>query len=90
MMLCVFHQEKTPSLRIWSSGRFKCYGCGESGHVHSHPRLTKTVVQIHPHLAPITEKVRMELLEAKGQLRIPGADNRMELLEAEGQLRIRV
>lgn len=27
---CVFHQERTPSLRF-VPGRFKCYGCGESG-----------------------------------------------------------
>lgn len=31
MMLCVFHQEKTPSLCLWPSGRFLCHGCGAEG-----------------------------------------------------------
>ena len=29
--LCPFHQEKTPSFFIFSSNRFKCFGCGEHG-----------------------------------------------------------
>lgn len=30
--LCVFHNEKTPSLHFWlKSKRFQCHGCGEGG-----------------------------------------------------------
>ncbi len=32
MAHCVFHQERTPSLRFWpKSGRFHCFGCGLEG-----------------------------------------------------------
>ena len=32
--LCIFHNEKTPSLRVYSSSqRFHCYGCGKNGNV---------------------------------------------------------
>lgn len=32
MALCRFHNEKTPSLRIWpKSRRFMCHGCQETG-----------------------------------------------------------
>ena len=61
MLPCVFHTEKTPSLRVWVSGRFYCHGCGERGHVDEHPEL-----------ASIVSRVRMERLEFKGQLRLPG------------------
>lgn len=30
-MLCVFHEDGSPSLRIWPSGFYKCTGCGASG-----------------------------------------------------------
>ena len=31
---CPFHNEKTPSLKIYADGRkFKCFGCGEGGSV---------------------------------------------------------
>lgn len=31
-MLCIFHREKRPSLRMWpESGRFCCFGCGREG-----------------------------------------------------------
>lgn len=32
VLLCVFgHEEKTPSLHCWPSGRFRCHGCGLTG-----------------------------------------------------------
>lgn len=61
MMTCIFHQDLTPSLRIWRSGRYLCYGCGAKGDVKDHPELA----QVH-------YRVRMEALEAAGQLRLPG------------------
>lgn len=36
---CVFHEESTPSLKVWDSGRFQCYGCKETGHVAEHPKV---------------------------------------------------
>lgn len=32
-ILCIFHKEKTPSLRIWDNGNFFCHGCQEQGNV---------------------------------------------------------
>lgn len=29
--LCCFHGDSRPSLRMWPSGRFYCYGCGAGG-----------------------------------------------------------
>lgn len=32
VLLCPFHNEKTPSLHMWPrSGRFMCFGCGTNG-----------------------------------------------------------
>ncbi len=32
VMLCPFHNEKTPSCHMWpKSGRFHCFGCGSDG-----------------------------------------------------------
>lgn len=61
MVLCVFHEEKTPSLRIWSTGHFHCFGCRTSGDVREHPALFQ-----------VFEQKRVERLEAAGQLRFPG------------------
>lgn len=61
---CVFHLDKTPSLRIWPNGRFRCYGCREHGHVKDHPELRLLFDQAH-----------FRLLEAAGQLRLPGFES---------------
>jgi DNA primase len=61
MTLCVFHQERTPSLRIWPSGSFRCYGCGKHGHSRDEPLLR----------GPFDRKVN-EARETAGQLRLPG------------------
>jgi hypothetical protein len=39
LVLCPFHNEKNPSLRIWPDGGFHCHGCGETGHLDQHPKL---------------------------------------------------
>jgi DNA primase len=32
IILCPFHNEKTPSCHLWpKSGRFRCFGCGRGG-----------------------------------------------------------
>ncbi len=36
--LCVFHDERTPSLVGWPSGRFLCHGCLASGDAASFVR----------------------------------------------------
>lgn len=28
---CPFHAEKTPSVKLYDSGRWKCFGCGKTG-----------------------------------------------------------
>lgn len=61
MICCVFHKEKTPSLRIWASGHFKCYGCGTAGRVEEHAEVQQ-----------VFERSRAALLETEGQLRLPG------------------
>ena len=34
IILCPFHQEKKPSLHLFSNtGRFRCYGCGSHGDI---------------------------------------------------------
>ena len=30
---CIFHLEKTASLHLWKSKRFKCHGCGAEGDI---------------------------------------------------------
>ena len=32
---CIFHNEKTPSMKIYSNNTFYCFGCGKSGDVIS-------------------------------------------------------
>lgn len=61
MILCAFHTEETPSLRVWPDGGFKCYGCGAVGNLEGHPDLKAAV-----------DRERVRRLEAAGQLRIPG------------------
>ena len=59
-LLCVFHEERTPSLRIWPDGGFRCFGCGVVGRVEDHPDLQM-----------VFDRVRRDRLEAAGQLRLP-------------------
>ncbi len=43
-ILCVFHQEKTPSLAIRTRRNyFHCYGCGEGGRITEYYMLRKNV-----------------------------------------------
>lgn len=65
MVLCVFHKEKTPSLRIWPNGQFFCHGCQTSGHMRDYPDEFRAIQQG-------IERRRVELLEQAGQLRFPG------------------
>lgn len=49
MALCCFHVERTPSLHIWPSGHFKCYGCKNRGTDFSaDPRLIAIVRRFAP------------------------------------------
>lgn len=32
---CIFHEEKTPSMKIYPNNSFHCFGCGKSGDVIS-------------------------------------------------------
>lgn len=66
MMLCIFHREKTPSLRIWRDGRFICYGCQEQGFVQGHPELMAVFNEVH--------RIPPKQLEEAGQLRLPGIE----------------
>lgn len=52
MILCVFHSEKTPSLRIWPDGAFFCHGCHTKGHVNDRSYLAKVYNQAHSHDVP--------------------------------------
>lgn len=29
---CVFHEERTPSMVIYSGNSYNCFGCGKNGH----------------------------------------------------------
>lgn len=31
--VCIFHSEKTPSCKIFSDNKFRCFGCGKNGDV---------------------------------------------------------
>ncbi len=63
---CIFHDEKTPSLRIWKDGKFWCHGCQMGGHVADYPELQRLFHQVHPKPDEAAQ------LEAAGQLRFPG------------------
>jgi len=60
-LLCIFHEERTPSLRIWPDGGFRCFGCGVHGKVED-----------HEHLAGVFHQVHAPEREVSGQLRLPG------------------
>jgi len=40
-ILCHFHREKKPSLRIWPNGQFYCHGCHVRGDLNEHPQLER-------------------------------------------------
>jgi len=61
MTLCVFHQERTPSLRIWPDGNYLCHGCGKSGRARDHHQLLGLV-----------DRQLVKTREDLGQLRLPG------------------
>lgn len=59
MINCIFHNDIHPSLRIFSNGYFKCYGCEINGSIEEH------------HILENIFKLRIFLyLEKKGQLLI--------------------
>ena len=61
MTLCVFHVERTPSLRIWPDGQYYCHGCNARGHARDHWQLRG-----------LYEREDTKTLEELGQLRLPG------------------
>lgn len=38
-ILCIFHKENNPSLRIWNNGNYFCHGCGNKGNVENQNEL---------------------------------------------------
>lgn len=66
-MLCLFHVERTPSLRVWPSGKWLCHGCRRSGDMDE---LLGTDSVLTYQLAQIAERERVEGLERAGQLRL--------------------
>ncbi len=45
-VLCVFHQEKTPSLVLRPNGRYRCYGCRAGGTIEEFiERIGITIVE---------------------------------------------
>lgn len=63
-ILCIFHTERTASLRILPSWRYKCYGCGRRGHVLD-PDLDDSDLRAD------WRRRRFAELETAGQLRLP-------------------
>lgn len=39
MVYCIFHNDKTPSLRVWPNGKFYCLGCHMRGTVKDYSTL---------------------------------------------------
>jgi hypothetical protein len=62
MTLCVFHVERTPSLRIWPDGSYYCHGCSARGDARDHWQLRGIYER------EVVTKDR----EQEGQLRLPG------------------
>ena len=40
-LLCPFHKEWSPSLRVWPNGGFYCLGCHQAGWLSQHPELAR-------------------------------------------------
>ena len=73
-VLCPFHNERTPSCRIWFGGGFFCHGCHAKGKVQDHPSLLSLYDKEHAkYLRECTKH-----LEDMGQLLLPFPTNIME------------
>ena len=60
---CVFHRERTPSLHLWPSGRFRCHGCGAAGTVRDFvSRFTVDVDEFFRRLPPPPDSRQLELV----------------------------
>lgn len=60
-ILCIFHVDVHPSLRIWPNGNFYCHGCGEKG-----------IVWTNYHLSAIFQTRVSKYIESQGQLKLEG------------------
>jgi len=38
-LFCIFHEEKTPSLRVWADGGWRCFSCGAFGQLKDHDKI---------------------------------------------------
>lgn len=93
-ILCPFHNEKSPSARIWhDNGRFQCYGCGtkkkwnELAAVLNLQQFGKDAVKLESQTVPKTNLDRFSgLLDTKGsnteELRLYELESQQAMLHA--------
>ncbi len=69
MALCIFHKEKTASLRVYpSSQRFHCYGCGKGGDVFDIILFVLNLEEGHLCLLPEASQ-KEDLLFIRGKIK---------------------
>ena len=46
VLLCVYHEERTPSLFLYPSGNLQCHGCGQTGTINSEAGIFDVIKKI--------------------------------------------